>query len=308
MRVWTTSIVDPKDRLAFWVDVICEAFLEMDCDSSQAHRFDGELACIPHARMNVNRVQATSQDVYRTPREIAASAESPFYLISDTAHGWTVRQDGETARLRPGDAVLVDASRPYAFHFTEGVTCLSLQIPRQTLAQWLPEPEARGLRCTRHDQGWGTSVAALSHQLVRDLNSAHDWHPDGLVEHVGALLCAALGPVAAAPKPAKADLNEQALRLMQAQLATPGLTAAAIAGQLGISSRTLHRLFATCGETFHQRLQRLRLDRAASMLAQPRLRHVLTAEIGRRCGFADASHFARVFQRRYGMGPSAWRS
>ena len=31
------------------------------------------------------------------------------------------------------------------------------------------------------------------------------------------------------------------------------------------------------------------------------------AEIGARCGFADQSHFTRVFSRWAGMSPGAWR-
>jgi len=43
------------------------------------------------------------------------------------------------------------------------------------------------------------------------------------------------------------------------------------------------------------------------LLRRPQLAHVAVGEIGRRCGFADPSHFARAFQRAMGVSPAQWR-
>ncbi len=136
-------------RLDYWVGAICEAFLEMDCDSVRRSSFDGSLQCLATPSVNLNIVKAAPQEVFRTRRAITRASASPFYLISEARHHWQVKQDGEALRLRPGDAVLVDASKPYEFHFPEGVDCLSVQMPRQWLGQWLQAPEARGLHPAR---------------------------------------------------------------------------------------------------------------------------------------------------------------
>jgi AraC family transcriptional regulator len=47
-----------------------------------------------------------------------------------------------------------------------------------------------------------------------------------------------------------------------------------------------------------------RLDAAKAMLAK---RDIPLAEIALACGFADQSHFTRVFTRRVGVSPGAWR-
>lgn len=72
--------------------------------------------------------------------------------------------------------------------------------------------------------------------------------------------------------------------------------------------RTLHRGFSAQGATFAGALRRLRLEHAAQLLSQSRLARLTVAEIGRRCGFADASHFVREFQRARGITPGRWRS
>ena len=58
-----------------------------------------------------------------------------------------------------------------------------------------------------------------------------------------------------------------------------------------MSKRTLHRALAACGETFGAMLIQARVDLAVRMLRSPLFDRVTTAEIGRRAGFSDASHF-----------------
>jgi AraC-like DNA-binding protein len=231
----------------------------------------------------------------------------------DRAHAgrtaWRASQDGQALCLQPGDAVLVDSSRPYEFHFDQGVSCLSIQIPRAWLGQWLSQPETRGLRHTRASQGWGRSLAALGQQWVGDLASARDLPEQVLTDHLGALLSASFNPAppACAPTAAQSDLAARALRQLQQDLASPGLTAPVVAQRLGVSTRTLHRCLAQAGHSFVQCLHRLRIQQACHMLDQPRLRHLMVGEVGRRCGFADASHFIRVFRQITGHTPEAWR-
>jgi AraC family transcriptional regulator, positive regulator of tynA and feaB len=88
----------------------------------------------------------------------------------------------------------------------------------------------------------------------------------------------------------------------------PGLTASDIAESVGVSLATLHRVFATRMQTFADTLRQKRLAAAREMLANPRLDHVQVAEIGRRSGFADASHFSKQFSRDVGMSPRRWRA
>ena len=81
------------------------------------------------------------------------------------------------------------------------------------------------------------------------------------------------------------------------------LQAADVASSLNMSKRTLHRALAACGETFGAMLIQARVDLAVRMLQSPLFDRVTTAEIGRRAGFSDASHFVKVLRRRTGQTP-----
>ena len=102
--------------------------------------------------------------------------------------------------------------------------------------------------------------------------------------------------------------SQSALAVLRARYMQPGLGAAEVAAEAGLSLRTLHRAMAAQGPGFLATLMALRVEAAAGLLAQARWRHLAVAEIGRRCGFADASHFARQFQRQRGMAPAAFRA
>jgi AraC family transcriptional regulator len=75
-----------------------------------------------------------------------------------------------------------------------------------------------------------------------------------------------------------------------------------------------HRVFqAITGETFADFVLRLRLERAAAMMAFGSSRKVSLTTVARRCGFASSSDFSRAFKRKFGAPPSrfdlkAWRA
>lgn len=307
-RAWSTDAVPPAERLDYWVGAICEAFLEMDCSSREALHFGGALRSQPADTLTFNQVVASTQDVYRTPQSIARSTRQHFYLITQYETAWHVRQNGEVAHLRPGDAVLVDAAQGYELHFPQGVACLSVQLPRAWVGRWLREPEARALRTVPRDAGWGPALSGLCLQLGRAPELAADMPAPLLCDHLGALLATALEPARPAPAAGPArQLHERACLLMQQLIDQPELHAQPLAAELGVSLRSLHRAFAAQGTTFAGTLRGMRLARAAQLLAQPRLAGIASGEIGRRCGFADPSHFVREFQRAYGRTPAHWR-
>lgn len=78
-----------------------------------------------------------------------------------------------------------------------------------------------------------------------------------------------------------------------------------IAGACGISISHFSRAFRkSTGLAPHAWLLQARVESAKAML---RRRELSLSEIARVCGFADQSHFARVFSHRVGSSPGAWR-
>jgi len=81
---------------------------------------------------------------------------------------------------------------------------------------------------------------------------------------------------------------------------------AALAGQAGMSTFHLHRVFsAATGETPKQFTLRLRLARAAAMLL---ITGDSVLDVALACGFQSHEAFCRAFRKRFGMTPSGYRA
>ena len=67
-----------------------------------------------------------------------------------------------------------------------------------------------------------------------------------------------------------------------------------------------HRIFgALVGETLHDFIARVRIERAAVQLCANPKKSI--TEVALDCGFASSATFARAFREAYGMNASAWR-
>ena len=307
VRHWSTDAVGSSQRLDYWVGAVCEAFLEMDCSSSQARMFEGQLTSVAADVLSFNQVIACTQDVFRTPAGIARGGQHPFYLIAQQGSAWHVRQHGHTAHLRAGDAVLVDSAQPYELHFPESLTVMSIALPRHWVGRWLAQVDSAAPRMVARERGWGQALSALCLQFAREPLLAASYPPALLSDHLGAMLAAALEPANLPPSPSSRGTMERAQQILRERLGEFGLAADALAQALGVSARTLHRAFAAEQITFAGTLRRLRLEQARDLLAQPRLAGLTIGEVGRRCGFPDPSHFVREFRQAWGMTPARWR-
>jgi AraC family transcriptional regulator, regulatory protein of adaptative response / methylphosphotriester-DNA alkyltransferase methyltransferase len=84
------------------------------------------------------------------------------------------------------------------------------------------------------------------------------------------------------------------------------ITVEDVAKALASSPRQLHRAYAQFSDsTFREDLTARRMDAAAELLSKPA---IPVRDVAHRVGYCQPSHFARAFQRRYGVSPSAFRA
>ncbi|MDH6167993.1 AraC family transcriptional activator of tynA and feaB [Variovorax boronicumulans] len=308
IQTWSTDAVPPPQRLDYWIGAICEGFLEMDVTSTHNGTFGATLESVPLGAIGVNRVRGTAQDVYRTRRAIAQSRSNYYYLLCKTDSPWVAEQEERSARLLPGDVVLVDSRRCYAFHLLQSADTLSLELPTAWVESWLPD--AGDLVARRIDgcAGWGGLLSNFAQQLSPEVAAKPPLPTALLTDQLGGLLSLALGQKPAEPdQGARAALRRRVLDATRERLAEPGLTAAAVARELGISERSLHRCLADGATTFATALTGFRMQVAQRMLADARFDRLSVAEIGFRVGLSDASHFVRQCRRHLGHTPGALR-
>lgn len=304
VRRWSTADAGPGQGLSFWIEAICEAFLEMKADSGAGRSFAGSLEQHDFGPVNLNFVAADCQEVWRTRQAIGRSRQDFFYLLHVRGGRLGVEQHGRRAAILPGDCVLVDSKDVYRFSFPDQVDCLSVQIPQAWLHRWLPAAEDIVARPLTTASPWGATLAgALGNLVPAQLNALT--LPRGIVaEQLAALLALSGGGQKLTHQQA---LLRRLRQTMRDRLHEPDLDPAAVAAEQGLSKRYLHLLFAAAGNSFGSTLLELRLDQAKAMLADRRFERRGIGEIAWQCGFTDPSHFARRFRARFGLAPAAWR-
>ncbi|WP_432089649.1 helix-turn-helix domain-containing protein [Streptomyces sp. bgisy095] len=187
-----------------------------------------------------------------------------------------------------------------------------LRLPRATLP--LSQDRADRLLGTTLPARTG-SGALLASYLTGLRTEAGRCDPEEL-HRLGAVALALsttfLATLTGSPAPAYHETRHQVLlarirAFIEASLADPGLSPAAVAAHHHISVRLLHLLFRDKPETVSATIRRLRLQRSHADLANPDLGHHRIGKIAERWEFRHQADCSRAFHRVYGMPPSDFR-
>jgi AraC-like DNA-binding protein len=299
-RLLSTAAVHPRDRLAYWNDAVCDAYVRLDT-TAPGGDVVGEIRVDALATLELSRVTATAQHVRRTPSLIADTAEDYFLVSIQTRGVGLVTQDGRTAELRPGDFAVYDSTRPYGLHFDGPFQQYVLMLPGPALRSQLrgaTELTARGVRGSR---GAGHLMIEMIRTLAADIDVLEPSAAAAVARGIEHIVVAGLSSLAGPPpEPSLAARHEQVKACARARLRDPGLTVAAIAAHLHTSVSTLHRAFAGEPQSIAEWIWAERLDAVRADLCDPALRHRTIGDLAFSWGFTDASHFSRAFRARFG--------
>lgn len=247
-------------------------------------------------------------------------AEEDAFLISlhlreqPTFQVW---EDGVPAPLGRVDAwqtVIHDLRRSPRFALVNPVHSMNFYVPRRAFDEAAEACEAKPIGDLLYEPGVGMTDDTVSN-LIRILMSVFRQTPvvrPPLFDHVCLALVThiaqAYGGMASESRVKRGGLapwqQKRVLEIIGSR--TDGtLTVGDLAGECRISHRHFCRAFRqSMGIAPHLYMQNARIDQAKALLAKTDTR---LGEVGLACGFADQSHFTRVFAQLAGMTPGAWR-
>lgn len=302
-----TSEIAINDREAYWHDVICRLYCVADAAISPdiAKPFNATVVQRPMAAIDVGEVIAPALAYSRRTDNVRRSPSDDFLaslLLEGEAH---LEQGGRRTVQRVGDIVLYDTARPFEYVFPTDYRLILLKVPRKHLLSRLPDAE----RLTAIALDGRSPMGSLAASLIRSTAGL-----ENALEHVAAAKVSAstLDIFAAAVETELRgqkgldnrhnDILGRAKDYMLANLSDSELDVEEVANAIGVSSRTLNRIFAAHGTTASRYLWQQRLEASHASLNEGRAQHV--AEVAVACGFSDFSHFSRVFKRTYGVAPN----
>jgi AraC-like DNA-binding protein len=310
-QLLTTDDLIDRDRLPFWRDLVCDTFVELECDSPARDHFSGSMTNSEIADIQFSNVQSVAQHVRRTRTKISQS-DRDYYLLSVQTHGQgQLTQDGRTAVLQPGDFALYDTTRPYDLRFDDNFGQLVLRLPRPIVTGRLAEVERLTALRVMGDRGSGM----LASQFLRQLHAQIEEIDELSVARLHASAVDLLATALAEQTGAHAKITESQVLLrrricayIDRNLADPRLNCDTIATAHSISERYLRKLFETSEMSVSEWIWSRRLDQAHRDLADPLRAHISVTAIGYDVGFKDAAHFSRAFRAKFGETPSNCRA
>jgi AraC-like DNA-binding protein len=218
---------------------------------------------------------------------------------------------GRSIILDEGDFTLSDNAEPHHLRLEGPADVIIVRSPPDVLKSYLPSPERLcGLRLPAHE-GFTSTAAAMMRSLLDRLD--RDFSPqfnEMIVRNVLEVMATSYAVVFDQGIPDCSVLGArqlQARRFIEKHLNDPGLTAAVVARELGVSPRYLRMVFAPEGETVSAYILRRRLEECARRLASSLWRGHTITDIAFAAGFNSGPHFARTFRQQYGLTPRQYR-
>lgn len=300
----STDGVEPCQRLAFWTDMVCNTYVQLDCDAAAGSTtIEGDIRADALATLQLSTVTATPQVVRRTAAKIARASEDYFLVSIQTLGEGAIAQDGRTARLAPGDFALYDSTRPYELRFDRPFQQYVLRLPGPTLRTALRDTQLLTASTVSGQRGAGHLMIGMIRTLAADIGTLAPESAAAVAESVTQILIAGLSALPAARQRPVSQLTgyhrEQIKACARSRLRDPALTVASIAAQLRVSPSTLHRAWAGEACSIAEWIWAQRLDGARRDLCDPSLGARSVSEIAFSWGFNDAAHFSRAFRSRF---------
>lgn len=266
---WSGGAFSASVRRRALIDL---ALVDCECDPSAGHRGEAELS--------------SSSDAY-------------LVLLMNLDGAEVVEQNNQQASLRPGSVVVWDSEKPAAFTVEARLKKRSLIMPKSALA----EVGVRGQLQTGRVLDHTAPAVRLLSGYLEALSQTIDLMPLGALPAARnatiELVTAAL-QVESVSAASPLAIRTTAEQHIQSHLRSPMLTPNSVAGELGISVRTLQRAFEGSERSLSEVIRTGRLTAARDDL----LAGAAVGSVARRWQFSDTSHFSRTFKRHFGLSPS----
>lgn len=316
-KLLSTATVSREQRLAYWTDLICSMYVQLECDQvrpAEPGGHDGFEGRIRHCRLpglDLSVVSSGPQKVRRTPRQIARSGDDCVMFSVQLRGRGVVRQDGRTAVLGRGEFALYDSTRPYELVFDAPFEQAVLKLPGEHLRAEMRETPTLTATTMLGREGPGPLLLGMIGTLRRQADALPPASARAVAAGMRSILVAGLHTLPAARAVEQGRLAAYHLaRIKQhidARLSDPTLSVDTLALHLGLSPSHIHRLFKGEPLTPARYIWECRLQACCRDLRDPRLAARPLADIAYGRGFSDAAHFSRAFRERFGCSPREWR-
>lgn len=309
---WNTNNVKPNEQFSYWNDAVCEKIVGVELNRREKGSFRGTLKTYPLRSFFINILKSEGHTADLTNFGISRLKSHYYKLLVQKKSMAKVCQNGKETMLKPGDAVLIDSITPFHLDFPNNFECCSIKIPRERLRPLLKDPRAATAIPIVGKSPLCNSIKHYIHFLISTAGeSRSDDQLDLFLDNLLGLISAAVTISPDSDEVSYLSRLEKKIarieRYIIDNIEDPDLSPAKVAKHFSISVSYFHKLFAKEEQTFGNFIREKRLEFAAKYLQSQLSDRYTITELAYHLGFNDLSHFWRLFRKRYGMTPRAFR-
>lgn len=306
-----TDQLPERDRIPFWHDTICREIFHVTPAEPIDDRFRAKLDIQTVGRFTMVELQSSHGSIEKSASNLSRSSDDSvmLYLAAETSHH--SRSNAYEFRMSRGDVCIV----PMAQRFNcdaGGVAFRSLLIPQAVLSPLMAGGELNQACLLPAGAPLGTLLRDSLEAVAAQLPHLPEAMADAVLGNLSGLVALACGASGEGRDTGRAALRAERLRAAKRHIgrhmANPLLDPAAVAAALGMSTRQLHLLFETSGDTFARYLLRRRLEACRETLSGPNAIGRSVADVAFGWGFNSLSVFYRAFGAAFDMSPSSARA
>lgn len=303
---FSTWDLPERERLPRWREEYGRGLVSVDIEplsSDEPFHAEATLQALPGARMGL--CSGSAARLVRT-RGMAASIDNAIGLVINLGPRAAVSQHSHDVEFGTGNAIPILADVPAVLTATNH---LGILLPRAQLVARVADLDRAACRVIPQDN---EALRLLTHylRLVReDFTLGLPEIGEAVASHIHDLAALVLGASRDTARDGGLTAVAAArLRAMKDDIrktcTDPHLSVHTIAAQYGVSARYVQRIFEDSGSTFTQYVTEHRLAAAHKALRRGPPAGAPISSIAYDCGFADVSHFNRLFRQRFGCTPS----
>ncbi|HLI30650.1 MAG TPA: helix-turn-helix domain-containing protein [Gemmataceae bacterium] len=269
--------------------------------------FQARIETMELEQASVIRVKCNPLLVARTSLGIAKSSMACFYISQVLSGKFSLRQAGRETFAGPGDVVLFDSEeRALITHdAANDISLLLIAVPKDQMEKSCLEDHFTNLLIPKSAM---LPVFSSCLEHLTDASPPSKREVSALCDASVALLPLAAGCFGQeADRYFSSELLARICEYVRDNLSNANLSPTDVALEFGISVRYVQKLFGMKNTSFTEYVLRKRLDGARLQLNSPQSGTQSVATIAYNWGFNDISYFHRVFKRRYGCTPKAFR-
>lgn len=309
---YSTDDVSRQEAFAYWHDLICDVFINLDCSTTEENSFGGAIQTQTMADIEVSTMEAGGMRLTRTSRHIARATDDHFLIVLQGGGTMQSQQDGHESTLREGDCALFDSARPYVASLENRFRHTVLKVPRGLMrSRYGPVEAFSGLRIPG-DKGMGRVASRFLQSLPETLPHLNRASATRLacvsLDLVAAAIAEFSSPALACDTATRVARRIQIKDHIESHLGDVQLSLTTVAADLRVSTRYLNDLFEQEGTSVARHIWNRRLERCHSLLGDPAQAGRSISSIAFGLGYNNMSHFSRSFKSRYGVSPRDFRT